>query len=188
MVPSLDRPFHEAPTGAKTTNRRLELARWINDPRNPLTARVYVNRLWQHHFAKGLVTTPDNFGFTGQKPTHPELLDWLADEFMRGDRKSKPMHYLMMTSNTYRQASIHPDQEQYAQYDADNKLVWRATRQRLDAEALRDAILAVGAKLDPRVGGPSFRPFISAEALEGLSMKGGGMVTSPPQDQVRRSR
>ncbi len=187
MVPSLDRPFPEPPPGARTTQRRLKLAEWINDPQNPLTARVYVNRIWQHHFGQGLVTTPDNFGFNGQKPTHPELLDWLADEFLRGGRKTKPLHYLMMTSSAYRQASVHPDQERYAEKDADNHLVWRVSRRRQDAEALRDAMLAISGRLDLRVGGPSFKPTISPEALEGLSMKGGGIVVSPPRDQVRRS-
>jgi len=186
-IPSLDRPFPEPSPGSTTTQRRLHFAEWINDPRNPLTPRVYVNRLWQHHFGHGLVSSPDNFGFTGQKPSHPELLDWLASEFLRVGRKTKPLHYLMMTSNAYRQASIHPDQNTYAQKDADNHLLWRASRRRQDAEALRDAILHVSGKLDLQIGGPSFRPIISSEALEGLSMKGGGIVMSPPGEQSRRS-
>jgi hypothetical protein len=187
MLPGIDRPFPVPPPGSKTTRRRFGLAEWINDPDNPLTARVYVNRLWQHHFSQGLVTTPDNFGFNGRPPTHPELLDWLAGEFLRGGRKTKPIHYLIMTSNAYRQASLHPDQDRYAQKDAGNGLLWRASRQRQDAEALRDAILAVSGRLDLRVGGPSFRPAISPEALEGLSMKGGAYAMSPPKEQARRS-
>jgi hypothetical protein len=154
---------------------------------HPQSARVYVNRLWQHHFDRGLVSTPDNFGFNGGRPSHPELLDWLADEFLRGGRATKRMHYLMMTSATYRQASTHPDEGSNAGKDAENALLWRGPRRRRDAESLRDAILAVSGRLDPRVGGPSFRPVISAEALEGLSMKGGGITPSPPEDQGRRS-
>ncbi|MDR3623201.1 MAG: PSD1 and planctomycete cytochrome C domain-containing protein [Paludisphaera borealis] len=187
MIPDLDRPIPPPPADAKTTRRRLTLAEWINDPRHPLAARVYVNRIWQHHFGRGLVSTSDNFGFTGQKPSHPELLDWLAAEFLQGGRKSKRMHYLMMTSSAYQQASSHPEQESNAQKDADNRLIWHGTRQRQDAEALRDAILAVSGRLDLRVGGPSFKPVVSAEALEGLSMKGGGIVPSPPEEQNRRS-
>jgi hypothetical protein len=146
-----------------------------------------VNRIWQHHFGQGIVTTPDNFGFNGQRPSHPELLDWLADEFMRGGGKTKPIHSLLLMSSTYRQASIHPEQSRYERSDAENRLVWRAFRRRQDAEALRDAILSISGRIDLRIGGPSFRPSISPEALEGLSMKGGGMTPSPPKDQVRRS-
>ena len=94
MITSLDQPFSAPPPGARTTQRRLKLAEWITDPRHPLAARVYVNRLWQHHFGRGLVSSPNNFGFNGQKPSHPELLDWLADEFVRGGWKSKRLHYL----------------------------------------------------------------------------------------------
>jgi hypothetical protein len=187
MVPRLDKPFSPPASDAKTTGRRLQLAGWINDPTHPLTSRVYVNRLWQHHFGRGLVSTPDNFGFTGQKPSHPELLDWLADEFARGGLKTKHLQFLMMTSRAYQQASIHPDAEAQSVKDADNALVWRGTRRRRDAESLRDAILAVSGKLDLRVGGPSFRPEFSPEALEGLSQKTGDTKPSPASELGRRS-
>src|SRR5262249_48853296 len=157
------------------------------DPRHPLTARVYVNRLWQRHFGRGLVSSVNNFGFNGQKPSHPELLDWLADEFVRGGWRSKKLHYLMMTLRGYQQSSVHPAQESYAAKDPENQLLWRGTRRRLDAEALRDAILAASGRLDPRVGGPSFRPVFGAEALEGLSQKGRDYVPSPEAEQGRRS-
>jgi hypothetical protein len=187
-LPALDRPFAPPPAGAKTTTRRLQLARWIVDPKNPLTARVWVNRVWQYHFGHGLVRTPDNFGFTGEKPTHPELLDWLASELVAGGWKTKRLHRLILLSATYRQSSLHPRQDEYARADAGNRLWWRAERRRLDAEALRDSLLAAGGnlKLD-KVGGPSFAPEIPPDALEGLSMKGAAWKASPPTEQGRRS-
>jgi hypothetical protein len=187
-VPALDRPLAPAPPGAKTTTRRLQLARWITDPANPLAARVWVNRIWQHHFGQGLVRTPDNFGFTGEKPTHPALLDHLAADVLAGGGRTKPLHRQILLSATYRQASTHPRQEEYAKTDAGNRLWWRAERRRLDAESLRDALLAAGGnlKLD-RVGGPSFAPDIPPDALEGLSMKGAAWKASPPAEQGRRS-
>jgi Protein of unknown function (DUF1553)/Protein of unknown function (DUF1549)/Planctomycete cytochrome C/BNR repeat-like domain len=187
MIPGLERAFVPSPAEARTTTRRLQFARWVVDRSNPLTARVFVNRLWQHHFGQALVRTPDNFGFTGQQPTHPELLDWLADDFMRGDWKAKRVHRLLVTSKTYRQASVHSQQAAYAAHDPDNRLWWRAERRRHDVEALRDAILAVSGQIDLRVGGPSFKPTISAEALEGLSRKSAAWTASPTEEQRRRS-
>ena len=187
-IPALDTPFAPPPPGARTTTRRLQLARWIADPRNPLAARVWVNRVWQHHFGSGLVRTPDNFGFTGERPTHPDLLDWLAADFVAGGRTTKRLHRLILLSATYRQSSVHPRQDEYATRDAGNRLWWRAERRRLDAEALRDALLAAGGNLRlDRVGGPSFAPDIPADALEGLSMKGAAWTPSPPAEQGRRT-
>jgi mono/diheme cytochrome c family protein len=187
-VPALDRPLAPPPPGAKTTTRRLQLARWITDPANPLPDRVWVNRVWQHHFGQGLVRTPDNFGFTGEKPTHPELLDRLAADFRAGGGRTKPLHRLILLSATYQQSSVHPRQEEYAKTDAGNRLWWRAERRRLDAESLRDSLLAAGGTLKlGRVGGPSFAPDIPPDALEGLSMKGSAWKASPPAEQGRRS-
>jgi len=187
-VPALDRPFAPPPDGAKTTTRRLQLARWIADPANPLAARVWVNRVWQHHFGHALARTPDNLGFTGDKPTHPELLDWLAAEFRANGGRTKPLHRLILHSATYRQSSVHPRAEEYDRTDAGNRLWWRAERRRLDAEGLRDSLLSAGGnlKLD-RVGGPSFAPDIPPDALEGLSMKGAAWKASPPSEQGRRT-
>ena len=109
-IPSLERPFEPPPEDAKTTHRRLQLARWITDPRHPLTARVMVSRIWLHHFGDGIVRTPNNFGFKGALPTHPALMDWLAAEFVDGGWKIKRIHKLIMMSETYQQASQHPDQ------------------------------------------------------------------------------
>ena len=172
-IPELDRPMAIPPTGAKSTTRRLQLANWLVDPKNPLTARVWGNRIWQFHFGQGLVRTPDNFGFNGERPTHPELLDWLASELVEGGWKTNRIHRLILLSETYQQSSLHPKQDEYARIDASNRLWWRAERRRLDAEALRDSLLFVAGQLDlDKRGGPSFAPTIPADALEGLSMKG----------------
>ncbi len=187
-IPTLDRPFEAPPEGAKTTQRRLQLARWMANPDNPLTSRVWVNRMWQHHFGEGLVRSVDNFGFTGDKPTHPELLDWLAGQLIANGWKSKPLHKLMVMSATYRQASVHPMQNEYAERDAGNQFLWHASRRRLDAETIRDALLSASGQIDlSRVGGPSFAPDIEPDALEGLSMKGNAWKASPPEEQRRRS-
>lgn len=187
FVPVIDKEFALPAAESKTTQRRLQFAKWIADPQNPLTARVAVNRLWLHHFGEGLVRSPDNFGYTGQKPTHPKLLDYLASELIAGGWKQKRLHKLLVMSRTYRQASVHPQPEQFAEHDPTNLYWGHATRQRLDAEALRDSILQTSGKLDPRQGGPSFFAPISAEALEGLSMKGGAYPKSPPEETNRRS-
>jgi mono/diheme cytochrome c family protein len=188
FLPALDRPFAPPPPHARTTTRRFQLARWITDLRNPLTPRVAVNRIWQQHFGQGLVRTPDNLGFNGERPTHPDLLDWLASELLAHGWRAKPLHRLIVTSRTYKQASLHPRQEQYAAADAGNRLCWRAERRRLDAEGLRDALLAAAGRLDrARMGGPGFLPDVPPDALEGLSTKANAWTPSPPAEQVRRA-
>jgi mono/diheme cytochrome c family protein len=138
--------------GAKTTGRRLALARWLTEPGHPLTARVMVNRLWKHHFGAGIVRTTANFGTTGEEPTHPELLDWLAGEFQRRDWSIKSMHRLMVTSSTYRQSSRVTPQGQQA--DPDGQLLSRMPLRRLEAEAVRDSLLSVAGELDFSQYGP----------------------------------
>jgi hypothetical protein len=171
-----------------SSGRRLALANWIASPQNPLTPRVWVNRLWQHYFGQGLVRSPDNFGFTGEKPTHPELLEWLAGELISNDWRSKRLHRLIVTSSTYQQASIHPKQGEYAREDAGNRLGWKMDRKRLDAEGLRDALLFASGNLDAnRLGGTSFLPEVSPEALEGWSRKGAEWTPSPESEQRRRT-
>jgi len=187
LVPTLHRAVEAAPSDSKTTRRRLQLAQWITDSQNPLTARVSVNRLWQGHFGQGLVRSPNNFGFKGEKPTHPELLDWLASELVRNGWRSKPLHKLMVMSETYRQSSLHPQQDEYATRDPSNRGWWKMERKRLDAESLRDAMLLASGQLILKLGGQSFKPDISAEALEGLSRKSAAWRASPPQEQRRRS-
>jgi Protein of unknown function (DUF1553)/Protein of unknown function (DUF1549)/Planctomycete cytochrome C len=140
---------------APEARRREALARWLTDPHNPLTARVFVNRLWYHHFGQGLVESPSDFGYNGGRPSHPELLDYLAARFMDGGWKVKDLHRLIVNSAAYRQESrVHADRAESV--DADNRLLWRANRRRLEGEALRDAALAVSGSLNRRVGGPSF--------------------------------
>ncbi len=187
LVPALFTKFTSPADGSRTTGRRRQLAEWIVDPRNPLTARVFVDRIWQHHFGEGLVRSPNNFGYKGDLPTHPKLLDWLADEFVRSGWSAKHVHRLILTSNTWQQSSLHPNDAEYSDRDSANRLWWRANRRRLDAEALRDAMLAASGELDLRLGGESFRPAISAEALEGLSRKEAAYQASSPEDQRRRS-
>ncbi len=142
---------------ASDGERRRSLAAWITGPANPLFARVMVNRLWQYHFGAGLVATPSDFGFNGGRPSHPELLDWLASELVARDWDLKAMHRLMVTSATYRQASL-PRAEGLAR-DAGNRWLWRMTPRRLEAELLRDAMLQVTGLLNATVGGPGFQDF-----------------------------
>ena len=137
--------------------RRFKLAEWIADPQNPLTARVMVNRIWQHHFGTGLVDTPSDFGKNGTLPSHPELLDWLADEFVRGGWSIKHIHKLILLSNTFQQSST-PRDDALA-VDAGSRLLWRFPPRRLEAEAIRDCILSASGVLDARMGGPGFSGF-----------------------------
>ncbi|QVL30365.1 DUF1553 domain-containing protein [Telmatocola sphagniphila] len=147
----------QLPMNAPEEKRRLALADWIVDPKNPLTARVMVNRLWQHHFGAGIVATPSDFGINGAKPVHPELLDWLADEFVIGGWKMKRIHKLIVMSAAYRQAST-PNSQGLAA-DTDARLLWRYPPARLEAEPLRDTILFISGKLDLTAGGPGFDLF-----------------------------
>jgi hypothetical protein len=137
---------------AKTSGRRLAFAQWLTQPDHPLTARVFVNRLWLHHFGEGVVSTPDNFGRTGARPTHPELLDWLAVRFRQEGWSAKRMHRLIMTSTAYRQSSSRNVNGQ--RLDPENRLLWRQRLRRLEAEALRDAILNTSGGLNVLMYGP----------------------------------
>jgi len=134
--------------------RRLALARWIADPNHPLAPRVAVNRLWHHHFGRGIVATPGDFGFNGDRPSPPELLDWLARQFLSNGGRLKPIHRLIVTSATYRQSSrIDPNA---IAKDRENRLLWRMSPRRLEAEAIRDAMLLASGSLDLRMGGPGY--------------------------------
>ncbi|OWK43011.1 DUF1553 domain-containing protein [Fimbriiglobus ruber] len=155
-VPGIVGKF-ELPTNHNEGDRRAALANWLADPNNPLTWRVMANRVWQYHFGRGLVDTPNDFGKMGQAPTHPELLDYLAAD-LRDHQSLKKLHKLIVTSNTYKQTSAGNDAN--AKTDADNRYLWRQNRRKLEAEAVRDSILAVAGKLDLTMGGPSFRDFV----------------------------
>jgi mono/diheme cytochrome c family protein len=170
---------------AKTCGRRLALANWIASPDNQLTARVMVNRIWQHHFGRGLVRSPNDFGLQGDRPTHPELLDWLASEFISRGWSLKAMHRLIMNSNAYRMSSRgRPDA---LAADAENQLFWRFNMRRLTAEEIRDSILAVTGRLNPKLYGPSIYVDIPKAVLATQSVPGKGWGQSSPEDQARRS-
>ncbi|HEU4754112.1 MAG TPA: DUF1553 domain-containing protein, partial [Armatimonadota bacterium] len=168
-----------------TSGRRLALAKWIASKENPLTARVMVNRIWQYHFGRGIVRSTSNFGFQGDKPTHPELLDWLASEYTANGWHMKPLHRLIMLSAAYQMSS--KGNAAALAKDPENDLFWRFNMRRLDAEEIRDSVLAVLGELNLKMGGPSFYPDIPAEVLAGQSMPGAGWGKSSAEEQRRRS-
>jgi mono/diheme cytochrome c family protein len=172
--------------GEQTSRRRLSLARWLVSDKNPLTARVIVNRVWQWHFGEGLVRTPNDFGFNGQPPTHPELLDHLAWWFVHDAEWSlKKLHHLIVTSNTYRQSR--DDRQECSAVDPENRLLWRRSFQRLEVEPIRDGMLAVSGKLDTTLYGPPIYPLIPAEALQGHSDKESIWPTYDERAAARRT-
>ena len=156
----LETDLPETVPGRRTTGRRWELARRLTDRRNPLTARVWVNRLWHQHFGRGLVATPGDFGALGERPSHPELLDWLAADFMDHGWKNKRLHRLIVTSTAYRQSTANPSAQKK---DPDNRLLGRYRLRRLDAESLRDSLLAVSGRLDTTRFGPPVPIAVNAQ-------------------------
>ena len=161
----LEVPASVLPADAPDAARRRALADWITDPANPLTPRVIVNRLWHHHFGTGIVDTPSDFGAGGGSPSHPELLDWLAAELVDHGWSLKHIHRLICTSRTWRQRSHGvPCATHAVAVDSGNRLLWRMTPRRLDAESFRDAVLSVSGTLEPLRGGPGFRDFRVTEA------------------------
>ncbi len=194
----------EVKPGPKTSGRRTALANWLASPENPLTARVMVNRIWQHHFGRGLVRSPNNFGLQGDVPTHPELLDWLAAELMKpgvsglGSRAETPgarphplpwtlkhMHRLIMTSQAYQMSSR--GQAEALRKDPANDSFWRFDLRRLTAEEIRDSVLALNGTLNLKMFGPSIYVEIPKEVLAGQSRPGQNWGKSPPEEQARRS-
>jgi hypothetical protein len=182
------------PAPAKSSGRRTAWARWLTRPDHPLTARVFVNRVWQHYFGEGIIATPDNFGHLGSRPTHPELLDWLATEFVRGGWKMKDLHRLIVTSTVYRQSSVvgqafQPDNAGGSQpgkadlLDPGNQLLWKMRLRRLESEVIRDSVLAVSGKLDRALGGPPIPIEPKADGLVVVPTQG----LSSPTAQYRRS-
>jgi mono/diheme cytochrome c family protein len=180
--PSLPEP----PPGATSAGRRRALAAWIASPENPLTARVMVNRIWQHHFGRGLVKTSSDFGHAGTPPTHPKLLDWLAAGFIENGWSVKKLHKTILLSQTY-QRSSRADNATGNRVDPGNELFWRQNLRRLEAEALRDTMLAISGRLNPRMGGRGFFPRLSGEVLAGQSRPGLDWEISGPEELSRRS-
>lgn len=171
--------------GQNSSGRRTALANWIASPDNLLTARVFVNRIWQGHFGRGIVRSSNNFGGLGTPPTHPELLDWLAADFVSSGWKIKRLHKLIMLSSAYRMSSA--GQEAAIVKDPANDRFWRVDMRRLSAEEIRDSLLSVNGRLNSDMFGPSIYPVISTEVLAGQSVPGKGWGKSTPAEQARRS-
>ena len=177
----------EPPSNTNTAGRRTLLANWIASPNNPLTARVIVNRIWQHHFGRGIVRTPNDFGLQGARPTHPELLDWLAEEFIKQGWSFKNLHRVIMNSNTYKQSSrANP---KGLSVDPQNEMLWRFDMRRLTAEEIRDSVLAVSGNLNLAMYGTPVYPEIAKDILAGQSVPGADWHTDKmrPEDVNRRS-
>ncbi|MEM1294056.1 MAG: PSD1 and planctomycete cytochrome C domain-containing protein [Verrucomicrobiota bacterium] len=156
-VPEVMRASHTQPVFPNEASGRLQLAQWMASSNHPLTARVFVNRIWGWHFGNGLVKTTENFGKLGDRPSHPALLDWLATYFVESGWSVKELHRLILTSNSYQMASSHPDATVAESIDPENRLLWRANIQRLEAEPIRDAILSVAGRLDLTMRGKTLR-------------------------------
>jgi mono/diheme cytochrome c family protein len=163
-VLALPARFAEAHANPSESARRAALAQWLADEKNPLTWRSIANRVWHHHFGRGICDTPNDFGRMGGTPSHPELLDWLACELREHGGSLKHLHRLIVTSATYRQTSAH--REDAAKIDGDNRLLWRMNRMRLDADGYRDCALATAGSLDPAMGGPSVRQFVTGPPVQ----------------------
>jgi hypothetical protein len=170
---------------AKTSGRRLWLARWLTSADNPLTARVVVNRVWQGHFGRGLVPTANDFGTAGEPPTHPELLDWLAARFVAVGWRLKPLHRMIVLSSAYQTSALASADAVRA--DPKNVLLGRWRQRRLEAEAVRDSMLAVSGRLNSEQSGPSMYPTLARAVLEGQSRPGEGWGKSDERQQARRS-
>jgi len=164
---------------------RTRLARWLVDPRHPLTPRVLANRLWQHHFGAGLVKTVNDFGTRGDRPSHPELLDWLAATLVEGGWRLKPIHRLLVLSSTYRQSGRSPMAAEAMRLDPENRLLWHAARRRLSAEEIRDAMLATSGRLNLKAGGPSVMVPVDPELVK-LLYKPSQWRAAPARDEDDR--
>ncbi len=171
----------------ETERPRTALARWLTGPDHPLTARVLVNRVWQYHFGTGLVETPNDFGVNGAAPSHPELLDHLANEFVRHGMRLKPLHRLIVLSSTYRQASRSPEAQSSRVLDPNNRLLWQFPRRRLSAEELRDAMLAVSGRLNLKAGGESVVVPVEKDLVDQLYDPTQWRVTADARAYDRRS-
>jgi hypothetical protein len=172
---------------ADVTFPRTRLALWLTDPNQPLTARVIVNRLWQHHFGAGLVKTENDFGTQGDRPSHPELIDWLAATLVEKGWRLKAIHRLIVLSTTYRQSSRATGSVEARREDPENRLLWRFSRRRLSAEEIRDAMLAVSGRLKDEIGGPSVMVPVDPELIQLLYKPSQWKVTPNSAQHDRRS-
>lgn len=186
MIPDIFTTLGSEPGPTENSSgRRLALAKWITDPSNPLTARVMVNRIWQYHFGRGIVGTPNDFGRAGEPISNLELLDWLATEFVKSEWSIKHMHRVIMNTKVYRRSS-NPN-VQNADKDPGNVHHWRMNLRRLEAETIRDRILQISGQLNHKRGGPSFYPALNGEVVAGASKPGRGWRWSNEEDQKRKS-
>ena len=180
-------PDSEPELPADIPRPRTELARWLTDAGHPLTARVIVNRLWQHHFGTGLVKTTNDFGTHGDRPSHPELLDWLAHSLVENGWRWKAIHRQIVLSSTYQQSSDHPAARELAETDPENRMCWRMNRRRLSAEEIRDAMLAVSGRINPRIHGPSVMVPVDRELVNLLYHPTQWVVSRDTTEHDRRS-
>ena len=169
----------------KKLARRKALALWLTEPDHPLTARVMVNRVWHWHFGRGIVGTPNDFGRQGEEPTHPELLDWLASEFVSQGWSLKKLHRMILLSETYQRSTV--AHEGNAKVDANNRYLWRMNRQRLDAETLRDSVLAVSGDLNLKMGGRPVIPKLSKEEYTVMWARNQWPEAMDEREHTRRS-
>ncbi|MDZ4404400.1 DUF1549 and DUF1553 domain-containing protein [Prosthecobacter sp.] len=200
-IPTLFKPIPFPSPTTKTSLRRKTLAEWITEPDNALAWRVIANRIWQHHFGKGLVASPSNFGFTGTKPTHPELLDYLAQQLIQNGGHFKALHKLILMSAAYRQSSSTGDNKENkdqkfssplpplspVQKDPGNSLLSRQNLQRMEAEVLRDSILTASGKLNPKLGGPGIKPRLRPDLLPVSQRNKWPVLQQEGPEQWRRS-
>jgi hypothetical protein len=186
-VPRAFLPQESPDLPPQTRNPRTRLADWINEPENPLSARVFINRVWQYHFGQGIVATANDFGVNGSPPSHPDLLDYLANEFLAGGRRLKALHRLILLSSTYRQASHSPDGALGKRKDPNNRLLWHGPRRRLDAEEVRDAMLASAGRLNDKAGGSSVVVPVEQDLVHLLYDPTQWIVTAEECEHDRRS-
>jgi hypothetical protein len=171
-----------------TENPRLILANWLADPDHPLTSRVMVNRIWSNHFGTGFVKTANDFGFMGEKPSHPELFDWLSQKFVDDGWRMKPLHRMILLSSVYRQSSKNAEYAAAgAEKDADNRLLWHMPMRRLTAEEIRDSMLAISGSLNPEMGGRSIMLPVEQSLVDMLYDPTQWVVTPDVEEQHKRS-
>ncbi len=170
-----------------TPHPRTELARWLTDPKHPMTPRVMVNRVWQHHFGRGLVRTPNDFGVNGDRPSHPELLDHLAAAFVEGGWRVKPLHRAILLSSVYRQSNASPQAARAQSKDPDNRWLWHFERRRLSAEEVRDSMLAASGRLNLKAGGESVFVPVDPELVSALYKPAQWAVSRDKEEHSRRS-